>query len=1815
MNGEMNGVMPNGRSSVVEDDTGFIPFQPAVPMEDVEEHAHFLVLAWALLLYRSSTESAFTSGFYDIVSEERTATTSTSGFTADIVSRTIEPVSKALGRVRDQSVIKPREGCDGPTTMFFTNAGSQGQDSDLSIHMEARVSEGQLWVRHSQRPPIARRMAMLQVDAYMDILNSVLVDQEQMCAQAMRLRESELAQLWQWNTPLAPRIDTCMHDLFVEQARKQPDNPAVVSWDGQLTYGELDALSTRLAGRLAALGAGVGTIIPLCFEKSVWMSVALIGVMKSGSAFSLTDPSQPEARLRVIAEEVGARVVITSESKADLGARVAPEGATVLTVGPRMLKEKEEESSWEPVAVPSSATLYVIFTSGSTGKPKGIEISHANYSSGAVPRGDIVGYRPHSRVLDFASYAFDVSIDCMLCTLSTGGVICVPSEEQRMNDLGGAIETMDANMAHMTPSVARVLDPEVMDRLEVLGLGGEAVSARDAASWSQRTRPVICYGPSECTVACTVNGDVAPGRTSIGKGCGGATWICDPEDHGRLVPVGAVGELLVEGPLVGKGYLNQPDKTAEVFIEDPPWLVAGGRRGRLYKTGDLVRYDGDGSGNIVFVGRKDAQVKLRGQRVELGEVEFHVCKHMPAGTNVAAEVVRPSGGEPSLVCFVATNSSNPDSFPPALAKAISGLDEALARDLPIYMLPSAYIPIERLPTLVSLKVDRKRLRELGAALTRPQLAKLRAAATEQREPTTPTECCLHRLWTDLFGEDAQVGVMSNFFALGGDSLAAMRLVAAARKEGLALGVADVFARPRLQDMARVVGCLRPDAQVPPFSLLPKGCDAEDARAHAADRCSILRTRIEDVYPCTPLQEGLMALSAKVQSAYVAQRVVQLPDLPTAYRLRDAFNEAAQECHILRTRIIQLPGHGLMQVVVRGDLPWTSTSGSVESYLDQDRADEMGLGTPLVRLAMVADYTSGSVDVVLTIHHALYDGWSMPLVIDRVNRAYRRLETNRAAPFRQFIHHLDAMDRETSRKYWEQQLTGAGGPQFPALPFQGYQTSADALLERYITLPQKRATNTTLATAIRGAWALVAAQYTTDDVVFGETLTGRNANITGVEEIEGPMITTVPLRVHVDGRAPASVYLQTIHRDTVERIPHEHFGLQHIRRLHRDAREACELRTGLIMHPTAEPEPADQPAREDEPALGFMPANDVEAAREALKFNSYALMLVCSLDPNGFLVMASFDQKTLSVARAEKALEQLEQAVQRLCEDGDVLVGDIDCVAAPGTYCTEQPKSTPAPKFEQQPRRDSGAVPAQPTTEKQLKLRSLWSRALGIPETEIDTEANFFDLGGDSIAAMKLVSEARLEGLRVTVADIFKTRQFLDLADVVQELPDEGRSLSISPKPYTPFSLLDAPLNAIKPQIENPEWNIVDVLPARPLQEIAVKGTTTLPRYSARYELMYLDDAVDKHHLFASCQELVARNEILRTVFVEHDSRCYGAVLEQLQAPVVEYRTDANLPAFAQSLCHLDVQTLMPLGSSFVKFFFIQSATTSQSCLILRISHAQYDEICLPTLLRQLSALYEHKPLEPTLPFSLFTAHILRTSIPASTAYWRDLLRGSSMSVLRPAAPLTSTTPVFLQRTVDISTRDKSTTLATLPSAAWALTLARRLGTRDVTFGEVATGRAVDGFPHADRVVGPCWQYIPTRVVFEPGWTPKHLLDFVQAQHIASAGHACMGLTEIVAACTDWPRETDWFDSVVHLDVDHVEELPFTGVKARMETVYPHLEPLREWKVQAFPSADGESVTMEIVAREAWVEEAQGLLDGLESAIGVLVGKGSGVLFD
>ncbi|PHH78035.1 hypothetical protein CDD80_7450 [Ophiocordyceps camponoti-rufipedis] len=587
----------------------------------------------------------------------------------------------------------------------------------------------------------------------------------------------DIDDVWRWNAEVPPMISGCIHDDIVANVETRPDASAIDAWDGGMTYKQLEEASRKLAIRLMKSGVGVGSIVPLCFEKSMWMPVAALAVMRAGGASVAVDTTQPMERIGTMTSQVFAalprpKVILSSvANEAMVGQLQADE---VIVIGRDTLDSLEEDDkSYELPAVAPTDVLYVVFTSGSTGKPKGVVITHQNFYTATHTQRTLLGIKSDSRVFDFSSYAFDVAWLNLLKALTAGACLCIPSAAEREDDLGGCLTKYGITVVDLTPAVARVIEPRgVLSTLDTLILGGEAVSSSDADLVGDKTQVMVAYGPAECTPTCSIMNLTQTRSPGIGHGVSMCLWVVDLENADELAPVGATGELWLEGPLVGLGYLNEPEKTAASFFQDPAWLTRGsadgkrpGRRGRVYRTGDLVQQLEDGS--FLFVGRKDTQVKIRGQRVELGDIEHHVQQTLEevgtlAKVNVAAETIQPRGVESKmLVAFVAAEgtTSTTTTIEEEIQRASAAAMEKLAKALPVYMVPTLFIPIPALPMSPTGKIDRRRLKEQGSHLTAKEVATLsRRGDGQRRAPQTESERVLRSLWAEVLGVEEESGV-------------------------------------------------------------------------------------------------------------------------------------------------------------------------------------------------------------------------------------------------------------------------------------------------------------------------------------------------------------------------------------------------------------------------------------------------------------------------------------------------------------------------------------------------------------------------------------------------------------------------------------------------------------------------------------------------------------------------------------------------------------------------------------------------------------------------------------------------------------------------------------------------------------------------------------------------------------------------------------------------------------------------------------------------------------------------------------------------
>lgn len=1068
------------------------------------------------------------------------------------------------------------------------------------------------------------------------------------------ISEEDQTEIWSWNATVPEAVEMCVHDMIAVIVAKHPTDPAICAWDGDLTYQELDALSTTLACHLAHLGAGPGSIIPLCFEKSKWMAVAMLGIMKAGAASVAMDITHPEARLQTIVEQAythsNCRLIISSRLNEILSQKLARAGLgdSTVVIPETLVQETAHTKLWRPANVRPEHMLYVVFTSGSTGTPKGAIVSHRNFSSAILHQKSSFGFTNRPRVLDFSSYAFGAAWFNFIHTLACGGCLCVPSEDERKTDIMGAITRLKVTYAVIIPTVARSMRQTDVPTLKRIVFAGEKLHQADVLPWRGVSKIYNGYGCAECTVAGIV-GVIEPGRISdpsIGRGSGCVTWVVRL-DGAALAAIGEIGELWIEGPIVGQGYLGDPEKTADVFIENPPWMLRdrglssySRRHGRLYRTGDLVRYNSDGT--LHLVGRRDDQVKINGQRIQLGDVEHHLRSALDSHPSVTAvaEVAQPSGSNiPLLVAFLALTKS--DSTFEALVLSLSN---HLVTCLPAHMVPAAYIPVDEIPLTGTGKTDRRHLRNVIRDMTIEQLADLYPARSQRTycEPSTDIERRLQQLWASILGvSPASISAHDSFFGIGGDSVSAMRLVATAREHELLFSVADIFRCPRLTDLA---DCLKADHisidPVAPFSLI-RG-NEQDIRAQASIRCQIPQEQVLDVFPCTQLQQGLLAITARRSGYYVARNVYQLAPSVDIARFHQAWQQVVNSNDILRTRIADLPGQGLVQIVST-DLAPLAYATSLSEYLEENKHEDMGLGSALTYAALVQDNQTRCHYFVWTIHHALYDGWSLPLLIDCIVKSYNGNTIPATTPFQVFVRLISELDQNAAANYWRSQLDGCDAATFPSLPFPTFQPRSDKAVSHSITSLSWPQDGFTPANIIRTAWAILQARHCdSTDVVFGAVVSGRQSSLPQISQVIGPTIATVPVRLRLDQQTHVKEALQQVQDQAVDMLPYEQFGLSRIRDLGETETAASDFQCLLVVQPKEELRPGETGDSMLLEAVQNSSSNGLQ------QFNTYALTVICDLHNEGLELTLIFDREILEPGIAKRMADQFEVIMRQLC---------------------------------------------------------------------------------------------------------------------------------------------------------------------------------------------------------------------------------------------------------------------------------------------------------------------------------------------------------------------------------------------------------------------------------------------------------------------------------------------------------------------------------------------------------------------------------------
>lgn len=587
--------------------------------------------------------------------------------------------------------------------------------------------------------------------------------------------------------------DLCIHQLIEQQAARTPDNIAVVFENQQLTYAQLNTRANQLAHHLQSLDVGAETVVALCVERSLDMLVGLVGIFKAGGAYLPLDPILPSDRISFMVQDAGASVILTQQHLAQQFSAQAVPLICLDSDWEAIVKQPEENP---PCAATPENLLYIIYTSGSTGKPKGVAVEHRqllNYLHGILARLDLPTGASFATVSTFAA---DLGNTVIFPALCTGGCLHVISQERATSPEAlveycesHAIDCLKIVPSHLNALLTASRPERILPR-KYLILGGEALSwqlVEKIRQYAPSCQIFNHYGPTETTVGVLTypvdeqmrdKSETVPIGRAIAN-----TQIYILDHYLQPVPIGVAGELYIGGDSVARGYLNQPQLTAEKFITIEHLGGQEAQPTRIYKTGDLARYLPDG--NIEFLGRIDHQVKIRGFRIELGEIESVLSQH-PAIRETIVLAREDEPGNKRLVAYVVPNQQPEFS--------VSDLRNCLKEKLPEYMVPSAFVQLKALPLTPNGKVDRQALP--APDTVRPELEGRFVA------PRTFIEETIAKVWTQVLGRD-RIGIYDNFFELGGDSILSIQIVARANQAGLQLTPKQLFEFPTVAGLAAV----------------------------------------------------------------------------------------------------------------------------------------------------------------------------------------------------------------------------------------------------------------------------------------------------------------------------------------------------------------------------------------------------------------------------------------------------------------------------------------------------------------------------------------------------------------------------------------------------------------------------------------------------------------------------------------------------------------------------------------------------------------------------------------------------------------------------------------------------------------------------------------------------------------------------------------------------------------------------------------------------------------------------------------------------
>ncbi|KAL8679653.1 MAG: hypothetical protein Q9186_004064 [Xanthomendoza sp. 1 TL-2023] len=969
-------------------------------------------------------------------------------------------------------------------------------------------------------------------------------------------------------------------------------------------------------------------------------------------------------------------------------------------------------------------------------------------------------------------------------------IVCTPGQEANCSKLGPRVtneqrlaalpEYLNEKQVEMLASTPTVVQNILQSSarfpyLKTLDLGGEAMTKAIVIEWGGKVRLINGYGPTEgCIDACdneNVTRDTDPNNIGYADGTGCRLWVVEPADRAKLTPIGCNGELLISGPTLARGYLNDAEKTSKAFIDCSAfeWAMKGDER--CYATGDIVCRNADGS--LTFIGRNDMQVQLHGVRIEVEEIEYVLgsCE----GVNLAFvdKTTQEGTGTEMLVAFLLVEGTSENNTKEILHQPSESI-RSIMNDacnkvqgrLPKYMNPRIYLPLRQIPTTTGGKIDRKQLLNLYYNTPSELLAQYKFQSVSRRSPNTQLQKELQRLWGQVLGNHAaQIGLDDDFLILGGDSLAAIKLATLAARKGLRLEVTDIFRSTKFEEMAahiRIDGQNgpRPESKDPaPFSLL----DGSDVLLHSFRD----REDLEDIVPASSMQTSFITRAQKWYHPYYVWFMMDVDTQFSSDCLQAACNEVTARHQMLRTTF-HLVGRQAYQIIsknTQANFKVLRFTGRMDELccqlIYQDVKVPVEIGKVLTRFRLVVNNDTSNQRLCIGLSHAQYDGFCTEVVLQDIYLScLGRLSDRKPPRYARYIaHSLEVSRNVDTNAFWSRTLEGS------QMTTVGRPTKKiDASTMKSVLRSQKstheRPGGMSPAIIVKTAWSLVLHRISNcSDTVFGSIVSGRNAPFEGAAEVVGPCLNLIPVRLKIDPSLTFMDLMKQAYEQQVAMIPYESTPMEQIVR---QSPWPSSTRFGsVVLHQNiphmAQEEGVDGPKWKYAGAAGY---------GEIIFDYTDCWLTTLPMADDCIKCWLSFNEEALPMSAADSIIDYFLAVMAMISDHPDRGIHTLETLPFDsGVYKDLQERQAAADDTPiRSPIPNSISNPPLPEHVRSL-LQSSWKEVLSSAQeassspntqqfTQVDEDASFFDLGGDSIGAVQLAGLCADSGIDMVAQDIY-----------------------------------------------------------------------------------------------------------------------------------------------------------------------------------------------------------------------------------------------------------------------------------------------------------------------------------------------------------------------------------------------------------------------------------------------------------------------------